>query len=104
LKDRVETTAKRHGQLEAVSSESHADSDNQVRGPSRNGPIVNREIEGIHVDLILRVVSRLGEPVGVLMPQWLRNSIHEKADGNASAVSIKKTKKQISDGTNRSSY
>jgi hypothetical protein len=103
LKNGVETTAKRHGQLEAVPSESHADSNNQVWSPPGNGPIINREIEGIHVDLILRVVSRLGEPVGVLMPQWLRNSIHEKAHGNTSAVSIKKTEKQISNGTNRSS-
>jgi hypothetical protein len=92
LKNGVQATAKRERQLEAVPSESHADSDDQVWSPPGNGPIVNREVDGIHVDLILRVVSRLGEPVGVLMPQRLRNSIDEKADSNTSTVIIKKTK------------
>jgi hypothetical protein len=72
-----------------VPGETHADSDDQVWSPPGNGPIVDREVEGIHVDLILRVVSRLGEPVGLLMPQWLRNSIDEKADSNTSAVVFK---------------
>jgi hypothetical protein len=89
LEDGVQTTAKRHRQLEAVPGESHADSDDQVWSPPGNGPIVDREVEGIHIDLILRVVSSLGEPVGLLMPQWLRNSIDKKADCNTSAVVIK---------------
>jgi hypothetical protein len=62
--------------------ESHADRNNQVWSPSSNGPIVDREVDGKHVDLILRVVSRLGEPVGVLMPQRLRDTIDEKTDSN----------------------
>jgi hypothetical protein len=51
------------------------------------------------------VVSCLGEPVGLLMPQWLRNSIDEKADSNTSAVVMKETKiiKVSNHGTNRSS-
>jgi hypothetical protein len=63
-----------------------------VWSPPGNGPIVNREVKGIHFDLILRVVSRLGEPVGVLMPQRLRNSINENADSDTSTLKIKKTK------------
>ena len=62
--------------------ESHADCNDQVWSPPSNGPVVNREVDGKHVDLILRVVSRLGEPVEVLVPQWFRNSIDEKADSN----------------------
>jgi hypothetical protein len=62
--------------------ESHADRDDQVWSPPSNSPVVNREVDGKHVDLILRMVSRLGEPMGVLMPQRLRNSIDEKADSN----------------------
>jgi hypothetical protein len=81
-----------------VPSETHADRDDQVWGPSSNSPIVNREVQGVHVNLILRVVSRLGEPVRVLVPQWLRNSIDEKADGNTSAEMTKKIKK-VSNGT-----
>jgi hypothetical protein len=104
LKNGVQTTAERQRQLEAVPSESHADRDDQVWSPPSNGPIVDREVDGIHVDLILRVVSRLGVPVGVLMPQWLRDSINEEADSNTSAVVIKETKIiKVSNGTSRSS-
>jgi hypothetical protein len=48
--------------------------------------LFNREVDGKHVDPILRVVSRFGEPVGVLMPQRLQNSIDEKADSNTGTV------------------
>jgi hypothetical protein len=75
-----------------VTSEAHADGDDQVWSPPGDGPIVNREVNGILVNLILRVVSRLGVPVGVLMPQWLRDSVNEQTDSDTSTVIVKKTK------------
>jgi hypothetical protein len=50
------------------------------------------------------MVSCFGEPVRVLMPERLGNSIDEKADSNTSAVIMKETKIiKVSNGTDRSS-
>jgi hypothetical protein len=73
-----------------MSSESHTDRNNQVRSPPGNGPVGNGEVDGEHVDLVLRMVSRLGEPVRIRVPLRLRDSEDEKTDANSGTATIKR--------------
>jgi hypothetical protein len=47
-------------------------------------PMVDRLVHRKLVNLILRTVSRIGIPMGRLMPERLRNSIVKDTDGNTS--------------------
>jgi hypothetical protein len=46
--------------------------------------MVDRLVHGKLVDLILRTVTRIGIPMGRLMPERLRNSEVKDTDGNTS--------------------
>lgn len=60
--DRVEATAESHRKTESVSSKSHADRDNQIGCPTSDGPVIDGKVDGIHVNFVLRVVTRLSKP------------------------------------------
>lgn len=92
-KDRIETRAKGHGEIEAVACKTHAHSDNEVRGPSVDRPIRYRHVNSKHIDLVLRSVSSHGVEMRVLVPQRFRNTVDEQTNCNTGRKDHSKLKK-----------
>jgi hypothetical protein len=80
-----ETRAKGKGKVESVTSESHANSYNEVRCPSANCPVGDRHVEGEHINLVLGVVTRIRIVVRILVPQRFRNTKDKEANGHTSS-------------------
>jgi hypothetical protein len=80
-----ETRAKGKGKVEPETSESHAYSYNEVRSPSANCIVVDRKVEGEHVNLVLGAVTSIRIVLRVLVPQRFRNTKDKEANGHTSS-------------------